>query len=309
MRVERVDPIDEGRRLDAWLAARRDELSRSRWQDLIRDGNVRVNGDTRKPNYAVRPGDEVSYDIPEPKPVEILPEDIPLDILHEDADMIVINKQPGLVVHPAPGHDAGTLVNALLHHCKDLKGIGGEARPGLVHRLDRDTSGVLVVAKTQEAMVSLARQFKSRTTKKEYLALVRGVPRPSGGMIRTMIARDPNDRKKMTTKVRDGREAISHYEVEERFGVLASRVRVRIETGRTHQIRVHMTHIGHPVLGDDTYGHIKAGVLPIEPARQMLHAWRLTIKHPGTGEPMTIEAPLHADFLAMEKALREAPKT
>ena len=288
---------DAGDRLDAWLAARHKYISRSRWQDLIREGNVTVNGLVKKPNYSLREGDSVTFTIPEAKPVEILPEDIPLDVLYEDADMIIINKQAGLVVHPAPGHDDGTLVNALLHHCKDLKGIGGEIRPGLVHRLDKDTSGVLVVGKHEQALLSLANQFKTRKVEKEYVALVWGIPRKKTGTIRTLIARDPKDRKKMSVDVKEGRDALTRYAVVETYR-RAALVRVRIETGRTHQIRVHMLHIGNQIVGDRVYGRSRNNDPEFKPARQMLHAAHLKLTHPVTGAAMDIEAPLPADFHA-----------
>lgn len=280
---------DGAGRLDAFLAGARPEHSRARWQALIRDGAVSVNGRSVKPNHAVRPGDRIEWKVPEIQPAAAQPQDLPLDILYEDADLIALNKPPGRVVHPAPGHDDGTLVNALLHHCADLAGVGGERRPGIVHRLDRDTSGVLVVAKNEAAMACLAAQFKDRKTRKEYLALVRGVPRPAGGTIRTLIGRSPTHRKKMSARVSRGREAVSHFETVEAFRD-AALLRVRIETGRTHQIRVHLAHIGHPVLGDSVYG--RAGGAP----RQMLHAHRLTLDHPRTGKSVTFEAPVPADM-------------
>ena len=294
-------------RLDTVLARTRTELSRARWQEEIKADRVTVNGLPGRCKMRVGPGDVIDWTRPPPTPVETAPEDIPLDVLFEDADLIVINKPPGLVVHPAPGHPGGTLVNALLHHCPDLPGIGGEQRPGIVHRLDRDTSGVMVVAKNDGALHALAHQFKDRTTKKEYLALVWGTPRAATGTIHTRIGRSDRDRKKMAAFPVDagdddahGKEAVSHYTVVESIGPV-SLLRVRIETGRTHQIRVHLAHIRHPVVGDTVYGRARDEV----PApRQMLHAERLTLTHPRTREAMTFTAPPPADFAAVIAALK-----
>ena len=289
-------------RLDAWLATALPELSRARWQDLIRQGSVQVNGTVRKPNHTLHDGDVVAYTVPEAAPVQTVAQDLPLDILYEDADFLVINKQPGLVVHPAPGHEDGTLVNALLHHCTDLRGIGGELRPGIVHRLDRDTSGVLVVAKHEQAMQNLAAQFKDRVVKKEYIALVWGKPEPRTGRIVTLIGRNPGNRKKMSARVRHGREAVSIYEVDRQFedGAL---VRVKIETGRTHQIRVHLAHIGHPVMGDQLYGRARPTRRALALDRQMLHARQLTLRHPSTGKVMTFAAPVPGDMQRVVETL------
>lgn len=301
--TEYVTPEEAGRRLDQWLAARHPERSRSRWQDLIKQGQVLVQGQARKANHVLQAGDAVAWTLPESRPVTLEAEDIPLDVLYEDADLLVINKPSGLVVHPAPGHDSGTLVNALLHHCADLQGVGGEKRPGIVHRLDRDTSGALVVAKNETAMNALADQFRNRRVAKEYVALVRGRPARKSGRIATLIGRSAHDRKKMSVRVTRGREAVSHYEVLEQFAAVAL-VRVRIETGRTHQIRVHLAHLGHPVLGDATYGRGGPGPLRLQPARQMLHAERLAFHHPRTGQEVRIEAPRPGDFTTLLEALR-----
>jgi 23S rRNA pseudouridine1911/1915/1917 synthase len=298
-----IEKPDEGNRLDAWLAKEQPEHSRARWQALIGEGRVAVNGESVKRNFKLHTEDRVEWTIPEPVSSEVLPEDIPLDILYEDAHMIAINKPAGLVVHPAAGNENGTLVNALLHHCTDLAGIGGEKRPGIVHRLDKDTSGVMVVAKTEQAMVELARQFKARETEKEYLAIVRGVPSPLTGTIRTTIGRHPIHRKKMAANPRNGRTAVSHYKVIEAFPD-AARIQVRIETGRTHQIRVHMAHIKHPVVGDKLYGRAQTGLLRAD--RQMLHAAKLSIAHPDTGDRMSFCAPLPEDMEALLKQLRSA---
>ena len=291
-------------RLDAWLAAAHPEHSRARWQQLIREGHVRVNGEPRmKPNHPVRDGDAVSFEIPAARPVALAPEAIPLDVLYEDGELIALNKPPGRVVHPAPGHDTGTLVHALLHHCPGLPGIGGEQRPGIVHRLDRDTSGVLVVAKTEAALKHLAAQFKQRHTRKEYLALAWGRPAPRAGTIRTLIGRSERDRKKMSVQAARGRPAVSHYEVLEQFADCAL-LRVRIETGRTHQIRVHLAHLGHAVVGDEVYGHARGRRLQVPASRQLLHAAHLEITHPATGAPLVFEAPLPPDFESVLRALR-----
>ncbi len=293
-----AEAAEAGTRLDAWLAARHPHMSRARWQELIKAGRVTLGGLIRKPGYSVAVGDQAEAIIPPPVPVDLIPEAIALNILHEDADMIVLNKPPGIVVHPAPGHASGTLVNALLHHCSDLAGIGGEKRPGIVHRLDRDTSGVLVVAKNGEAMLQLARQFKDRETRKEYAALVWGTPAPAVGTIRAPIGRDPVHRQKMSVRSPHGRDAVTHYQTIRAVGPLAL-LTLRIETGRTHQIRVHLAHIRHPVVGDPVYGLKRPPLLTMPVARQMLHAWRLTLRHPRHGQTMTFEAPWPNDFRAL----------
>ncbi len=290
-----------GKRLDAWLAAEQPEHSRARWQALIQEGRVTVNDESVKRNHKLRTGDKVEWTIPDPVSTQTLPEDIPLDILYEDAHIIVINKPAGLVVHPAVGNRTGTLVNALLHHCTDLAGIGGEIRPGIVHRLDKDTSGVMVVAKTEAALNELARQFKARETEKEYRTIVRGLPAPPRGTVKTTIGRHPIHRKKMAADVRNGRHAVSTYEVVESF-VGAALLRIQIETGRTHQIRVHMAHIKHPVIGDKLYG--RAHTNGIKADRQMLHAAKLSIAHPDTGEQMHFSAPLPDDMETLIATLR-----
>jgi 23S rRNA pseudouridine1911/1915/1917 synthase len=287
-----------GQRLDIWLTENNPELSRARWQALIKEEHVTVNGKAAKANYTVHEGDRVEWTIPEAVETETLPEDIPLNVIYEDRHLIVINKPAGLVVHPAAGNESGTLVNALLHHCSDLAGIGGEKRPGIVHRLDKDTSGVMVIAKTEKAMAELSRQFKARETEKEYLAIVRGAPQPSCGRIETTIGRHPILRKKMAVNVKRGRSAISNYSVEEQF-TNAALMRVKIETGRTHQIRVHMAYIKHPILGDSTYARRQA-LDKVWPDRQMLHAAKLCISHPDTGKRLVLSAPLPQD---MQEAL------
>ena len=290
-------------RLDAYLAAAHPAISRSRWKQLIEAGQIALNGTpVRKANTSLAPGDELRCTLPDPAPVGLVASDIPLAILYEDADLIVLNKPAGLVVHPAPGHASDTLVNALLHHCADLQGIGGELRPGIVHRLDKDTSGVLVVAKNEQAVANLVAQFSSHTVEKEYLALVWGAPKKPSGVVELPIGRHPVHRKKMAI-VAKGRPAITRYETIAAMP-LASLLRVHIETGRTHQIRVHMAHLGHPVVGDTTYGRARHG-LPenLSIPRQMLHAHILKIAHPRDGRPLEFTAPPPADFLAAQHIL------
>ena len=296
---------DAGVRLDSWIAGALDDLSRARVQALIKNGSIRfADGSPIKPHAKAVAGSEVVVDVPPPQAVAIEPEDIPLDVLHEDGDLIVINKPAGLVVHPAPGHAGGTLVNALLFHCTDLEGVGGELRPGIVHRLDRDTSGVMVVAKRQSAMDALGRQFSERHVEKTYVALVHGVPHPGVGRIETQIGRSSRDRKQMTATPRRGRDAATHFHVTEAFTDFCC-MQIGIETGRTHQIRVHMATIGHPVVGDAVYGgRYSRRPLPAPANRQMLHAASLSFDHPGTGERVTYEAPLPDDMLALLAALR-----
>jgi 23S rRNA pseudouridine1911/1915/1917 synthase len=304
----RADAIYRGIRLDVFLAERLPDCSRSFAGQLIAGERVKVNGQTRKPGYRLKAGDTVSGCIPAPKPSGFLPEPLPLHILYEDPDIVVIDKPPGLVVHPAPGHDSGTLVNALLFHCPDLGAIGEELRPGIVHRLDKDTSGTLVVAKNAAALEQLASQFKNRLVRKDYLALVHGEMTADRGKIRMPIGRHPVDRKRMSTQSRKGREAETGWRVARRLGGFTL-LELRLKTGRTHQIRVHCAAIGRPIIGDPGYGrrrstqdpvHIQALLAPVR--RQMLHAWRLEINHPVTGERMRFESPLPED---MERLIAE----
>ena len=323
-----ADPGAAGR-LDAWLAqALGGELSRSRVKALIEDGDVTINGAAAKaPHQKIQPGDRIEVVVPEPDDPEPKGEDIPLDVLHEDDDIVVLVKPAGLVVHPAAGNWTGTLVNALIHHCGDsLSGIGGVRRPGIVHRLDKETSGVMVVAKNDHAHASLSAQFADhgRTMKLEraYKAVVWGLPRPQRGTIDAPLGRsgDRVKRAVVSAKAEDARHAVTHYEVIERFHehadatALAACVACRLETGRTHQIRVHMAHIGHPLVGDPDYGasfRTKVNRLP-EPARsivsrfgrQALHAYLLQIEHPRTGEVMRFESKLPDDMRELIGALR-----
>jgi 23S rRNA pseudouridine1911/1915/1917 synthase len=305
-----VEPPDSGKRLDRYIASCISDCSRSIATHLIRNGKIRVQGMVIKPGYRVKTGDEISGCIPPPEPVLFKPEPIPIEILHEDDEIIVINKQPGIVVHPAPGHHSGTLVNALLHHCPKLTGIGGALRPGIVHRLDKDTSGVLVVAKNDRAHIHLSRQFKSRRVKKEYLALVYGKMEPDSGSVSLPIGRHPVDRKKMSTNSRKCRVAETMWQTRERFE-LASLIEVNLKTGRTHQIRVHCAAIKHPVMGDKVYGPRKRGKnvtynknLIESIPRQMLHAWRIGLTHPVTEKMVSFEAPIPSDMQTILNALR-----
>jgi 23S rRNA pseudouridine1911/1915/1917 synthase len=280
---------EAGARLDQFLAARRPDLSRARVQALIRSGHITINGEAVRPAHRLRRGECISLIEPPPEPSALLPEDIPLDVLYEDRDVIVLNKAAGLVVHPAAGHRGGTLVNALLHRCEGLSGIGGIERPGIVHRLDKDTSGCLVVALNDATHQALVRQFAGRTVEKIYLALVAGKPRASRGEIDAPIARHPVHRQRMAVAER-GRAARTIWRVlrEIEGGTL---IECRLHTGRTHQIRVHLKHIGLPLLGDEVYGK-RAGF-----PRQMLHAWRLAFDHPRTGERLNFVSPIPADFV------------
>ena len=287
-------------RLDRRILEIHPDFSRSRIEGLIKAGFVTVNGETAaKAGLSVGADDVIVVTIPPPVPAVPEPEAIPLDVVFEDADILVVNKPPGLVVHPAPGHFTGTLVNALLHHCPALSGIGGVARPGIVHRLDQDTSGLIVVAKSEAAMAGLAAAFSShRNVEKVYLAVCHGRPSLDAGRIENMIGRHPVDRKRMAVVERNGKLAITNWRVlgySEKTRV--SVVECRIETGRTHQIRVHMASLRCPVVGDATYGSASRDrqLRPV-PARQMLHAWRLSLRHPVTREPMCFEAPVPADM-------------
>ena len=277
-------------RVDKYLTTELDTMSRSKVQNLIADGYVIVNGETIKANYKLETGDKVEVFVPEPGAVDVEAEDIPLDIIYEDKDIVLINKAQGMVVHPGAGNPNGTLVNALLFHIKDLSGINGEIRPGIVHRLDKDTSGILIVAKNDEAHVNLSEQLQNRTVKRKYWALVHGVLPHEHGTINAPIGRDPKDRQKFTV-IKGGKEAISHFRVLERIQKF-SLMEVSLETGRTHQIRVHLNYIDHPVAGDKIYGPKKS----LEGNGQFLHARMLEFTHPRTGETMSFEAELPALF-------------
>ena len=289
-------------RLDKAILALHPEFTRSRVEGLVKAGFVKVDGAVAaKSGMKVKDGCEIEIFVPPPVPAVPEPEDIPLDIVYEDADIVVVDKPPGMVVHPAPGHFTGTLVNALLAHCPDLAGIGGVARPGIVHRLDQDTSGLIAVAKTQKAMDALAKAFASRTgVKKTYIAVCHGRPRLSAGRIENLIGRHPVDRKRMAIVEKNGKTAVTNWvvkSVSSAAGSPLSVIECGIETGRTHQIRVHMASLGTPVAGDATYGKktLDKRLNPV-PMRQMLHAWRLELRHPSTGESMVFTAPIPQDM-------------
>lgn len=292
-----------GERIDKFLSCRLEEVSRSYIQKLIKEGHVSVNGKPVKANYKLGAGDEISVEIPEAKEPDILPEDIPLDILYEDQDILVVNKPKGMVVHPAAGHYSGTLVNALMYHCKDsLSGINGVMRPGIVHRIDMDTTGSLLVCKNDEAHRILAEQLKEHTIRREYHAIVYGNIKEDTGTVDAPIGRHPTDRKKMSINYKNGKQAVTHYEVLERFGNFTY-IRCRLETGRTHQIRVHMASLHHPLLGDEVYGPSSRPPFPGLKG-QVLHAKILGIYHPATGEYMEFDAPLPEYFVDLLQKLR-----
>jgi len=288
-------------RLDQFMAKRLPEFSRSRLQQLIRDGFVLLNNSTSRPRQIVRGGDKIELTEPPLEKIEMLPEAIPFEILFEDDDIIVLNKPPGLVVHPGAGHREHTLVNALLNHCATLSGIGGKERPGIVHRLDKETSGCLVVAKNDATHRDLSKQFATRTVEKIYLALVAGKLRKPAGAIEGKIGRHPVHRKRMSATTLRGRAARTEYRVV-RSSARATLIECRLHSGRTHQIRVHLHHLGHAVLGDKIYAPRLAKDFP----RQMLHAWKLGFRHPSTEEWKSFEAPLPDDFAAAIKVTIES---
>ena len=293
-------PEQAGKRLDAFLAQALPELTRSAAQRLIAEGLVTVDGKAPAKSLKLSGGETVAVTVPEPEEAQALPEDIPLDVVYEDDDVIVVNKPVGMVVHPAPGHSGGTLVNALLHHCGDsLSGIGGELRPGIVHRIDRDTSGLIIAAKNDFAHQALSAQLQDHSLCRTYEAVVIGNPREDSGTANAPIDRNPKDRKKMAV-VPGGRPAVTHWQVLERFPGYTY-VRCRLETGRTHQIRVHMAYIGHPLYGDTVYGAKKAAP---GMTGQCLHAVGLTFRHPRTGETVELSCPLNEEFTAFLRKLR-----
>jgi len=306
---------DAGHRLDTVIAARLPTLSRSRASRLIRAGHITVNGLTKKPGYLTRPGDVVRSEIPSPEPVKCSPEVIPLSILHEDQDIIVLNKPPGLVVHPGAGHKSKTLANALLFHCPGLEAVGSRIRPGIVHRLDKETSGTMVIAKNDLTHESLSRQFKMRKIHKAYLALVYGEMNAPEGVINLPIGRHPTDRKKMSTQSRRSRPTDTRWKVKEAFSGVTL-LEIDLKTGRTHQVRVHCAAISHPVVGDGKYGGKRRwkeltsqdlrNILK-SVKRQMLHAWQLTFLHPRTEKLMSFESPLAKDMASVLEELRTIP--
>ena len=288
-----VEPEQEGLRLDVFLSQMEESQSRSAIQKQIKEGQAMVNGDKVKPSYRVCAGDEVCYFTPEPAEVAILPEDIPLDILYEDDDLLVVNKPKGMVVHPAPGHATGTLVNAVMFHCKDsLSGINGQLRPGIVHRIDRDTTGSLIVCKNDITHNHIAEQIKEHSVNRIYRGIVVGKVSRDNGCIHAPIGRHPVERKKMAVNERNGKDAITHYHVLKRFENYTY-MEFKLETGRTHQIRVHMASIGHPLLGDEVYGTKKC---PFHLEGQTLHAAVIGFIHPRSEEYIEVEAPLPEYF-------------
>lgn len=307
--VARLPPEAKGQRLDAALSLAFPALSRSRLQALIDGGRVSVGGRVvLKPSVRMKGGEEISVEIPPPAPAEPIAQDLPLRVLYEDKELIVLDKAAGMVVHPAAGHADGTMVNALLHRVTDLAGIGGELRPGIVHRLDKDTSGCMVVAKNEQALAALQAAFKSREVQKTYLAIVHGAPKRAEGRIETLYGRHPVHRKKFSGKVKAGKSAVTQYRVRESFEG-AALIEVDLLTGRTHQVRVHFAELGHPLLCDSLYGGARKGKGATNEAqavlgRQALHAWRLAFTHPRTGKPLAFEAEIPRDFAEALTQLR-----
>ena len=298
-----VSPEDAGVRIDKYLAEQLPDITRSYLQKLLKDGSVQMNGQPVKASTKTAAGALIALTIPEPEEPEILPEDIPLDILYEDSDVILINKPKNMVVHPAAGHYTGTLVNALMYHCRgDLSGINGVLRPGIVHRIDKDTTGVLIVCKNDRAHNALAEQLKEHSITRKYRAIVCGNLKEDEGTVDAPLGRHPQDRKKMAIVRSGGKRAVTHYRVLERFGNYTY-IECRLETGRTHQIRVHMASLGHPLLGDEIYGRAKS---PFKLEGQTLHAMVLGFIHPTTGEYMEFEAPLPEYFEKLLEKLRKS---
>lgn len=303
-----VTPGEQPKRLDVFLVNRERDISRSAIQRLIELGRIRINDQAVKPSQKIRPGDKITMDVPKPEPLELKGEAIPLEVLFEDDHLLVLNKPAGIVVHPAPGNWTGTLVNALLHHFQTSGGtvstIGGKERPGLVHRLDKETSGVMVIAKTDQAHRHLAAQFKHHTIARAYEALIFGVPKKGHGLIELAIGRDSKERKKFSARTSRPKESVTEYKVERRFGKSAAHVLLYPRTGRTHQLRVHLTSLGHPILGDPTYGGRKVCAIgEIEVCRVMLHARTLGFQHPATGEFQEYMRPSPSDMHEVMQAL------
>lgn len=299
----RVKDGDAGTRADRFLASRLDDFSRSALKRLFDTGQITLDGKAVSAHRLTREGEEFTVEIPQPLEAKAKPEKIELAIVFEDSEIVIVNKAAGMVVHPAKGHHTGTLVNALLYHCKDLSGIGGEIRPGIVHRLDKESTGLIAVAKTDAAHASLSAQLADRSMGREYLAVVVGPMKDDSGAIDIPIGRHPVYRKKISVKTDRPRNAVTHYETLERFKE-AAYIKAKLVTGRTHQIRVHMAAIGHPLIGDSLYGKKKSSMI----ARPALHAYKLTLIHPGTGKVEIFTADPPADFIKLLAALREADR-
>ena len=298
---------EQPKRLDVFLVNRERDMSRSRLQRLIELGRIRINDQVVRPSQKIKPGDRITMDVPKPEPLELQGEAIPLEVLFEDDQVLVLNKPPGIVVHPAPGNWTGTLVNALLHHFQvsggTVSSIGGKERPGLVHRLDKDTSGVMVIAKTDQAHRHLSGQFKQHTIRRVYEAIVWGIPKRGHGLIELAIGRDSKERKKFSARTARPKAAITEYTVNRRFGKTTAHLLLYPKTGRTHQLRVHLASVGHPILGDPTYGGRKVcSVNGLEVPRVMLHARTLGFRHPSTGELCEYQRAAPPD---MERFVRE----
>ena len=294
-----IESENAGERIDKALSSIQAEWSRSQIAGWISDGIIKVNGEDIKAKYKVKEGDVIEIDVPEPEPLEVIPENLELEIIYEDQDVLVVNKPRGMVVHPAPGHMKGTLVNGLMHHCKDLSGINGILRPGIVHRIDKDTSGLLMVAKNDVAHQSLVEQLVEKSVTRKYTALVHGHIAHDKGTIDAPIGRDPKDRQKQAI-VDNGKHAVTHFQIMDRFGDYTL-VECRLETGRTHQIRVHMNYIGYPLVGDPKYGPKKT----IDFGGQVLHAGVLGFVHPKTKEYLEFEVPIPDDFRQLLEELRK----
>ena len=298
----KVNEENVGKRVDSFIPMVQKDISRSMVQKLIEQKNIRVNGKETKHSYKLKLNDEIEISVPEAKEIDLKAQDIPLSVIYEDSDIIVINKPKGMVVHPANGNPDGTLVNAVMNLCKDsLSGIGGEIRPGIVHRLDKDTSGAIIVAKNDKAHIKLSEALKNHEIKKTYLALVRGIVKENEATINMPIARSKKDRKKMDVD-KDGKEAITHFKVLERYKNKYTLLQINLETGRTHQIRVHLSHIGYPIIGDEVYSN---GKNEWNVSGQCLHAWKLEFNHPITGKKISLEAEIPEYFKNIIKELEE----
>ncbi len=298
----KINEDNVGKRIDSFIPLVQKEISRSMVQKLIEQKNIKVNGKDTKHSYKLKLNDEIEITIPQAKEIDLKAQDIPLNVIYEDNDIIVINKPKGMVVHPANGNPDGTLVNAVMNLCKDsLSGIGGEIRPGIVHRLDKDTSGAIIVAKNDKAHIALSEQLKNHEVKKTYIALVRGIIKENEATINMPIARSKKDRKKMDVD-KDGKEAITHFKVLGRYKNKYTLLQINLETGRTHQIRVHLSHIGYPIIGDEVYSN---GKNEWNVSGQCLHAWKLEFKHPITGKGISLEAEIPEYFKKIIKELEE----